>query len=103
MVEKVRGHLEWSAYPSLSLSSVRTIRPVVRGQVYAGVVIRDDHLSSELIRAGDVAVFQMGSVGRIGDLVVVLTSRGCEVEKMKPECACLVLGAVVRIERDYHS
>jgi hydrogenase maturation factor len=71
--------------------------------MYAGVVITDDHLSSELISAGDVAVFRVGKAGRIGDLVVVYAGYGIpEVKKMKAGERCMVLGAVVRIERDFN-
>ena len=69
-------------------------------EFYASAEVLHDDLRDQGIFRGDYAVFAFGRKANKGDLAVVNTPFGVEVERFEPRCSCQLLGAVVRIQRE---
>jgi len=67
---------------------------------YATAEVLSDDLQGEGIFRGDYAIYAQGRKANRGDLVVVNTPFGYQVERFEPRCSCQLLGAVVRIQRE---
>jgi len=89
----------------VEIIGTRDIRPLPNHDDYffASVKVLSNDLQHEGILRGDWATFAVGLEANPGDLVVVGTPFGCQLEHFTPPSACRLIGVVVRTDRDYLS